>query len=109
MEARTETNTRSARGRKDSEGTQEIIKIKPIKDASADVMKLLRKAETAKAEANEAFKSLAERSGTNVSSLKKLFRSSLKGNFADVRNEVDQLSLLFEQVGEIQGGRETGE
>lgn len=94
-----------ARGRKDRDGTEETIKIKPIKDASKEVMKLLRRAETAKTECDDAFKLLAERSGTNVSNLKKLFKASLKGNYADVRRDIDQQSVIFEQVGEISSGK----
>lgn len=67
-------------------------------------MKLLRKAETAKTNSNEAFKALAERSGTTVGNLKRLFRASYKGNYADARRDIDQQSVLFEQVGEIPGG-----
>ena len=96
-------------GRRDKEGTEETIKIQPIKDGSAEVMKLYRKAESAKTAANEAMKALAERSGTNVSNLKKLFKASFKGNFVDVRRDVDQQSVLFETVGEIPGGAPSGE
>lgn len=99
-----------ARGRRDHDGSEETIKIQPIKDGAKEVMKLMRKAETAKIEANDAFKLLAERSGTNVSNLKKLFKASLKGNYADVRRDIDQQSVLFESVGEISaGGKGAGE
>lgn len=97
-----------SRGRKNSDGSEEVIKLKPIKDAANDVMKLMRKADVAKKEASDAINALAERSNTNASNLKRLFRASIKGNFADVRRDVDQQSVLFEQVGEIGQGTETG-
>jgi hypothetical protein len=102
------TRSRSG-GRKDNDGSEETIKIQPIKDGAAEVMKLYRKADSAKTACNDAMKLLAERSGTNVSNLKKLFKASFKGNFSDVRRDIDQQSVLFESVGEIAGGAPTGE
>lgn len=96
--------SRGRSGRKDKEGGEETIKIKPIKDAAKDVLKLMRKADAARGQVSDAIKALAERSGTNASNLKRLFKASLKGNFADVRRDVDQQSVLFEQVGEISEG-----
>lgn len=96
-------------GRQDRDGTSEVIKIADIKQGSAEVMKLYRKAETAKTSLNEALKALAERSGTNTGNLKKLFKASYKGNFAEARRDLDQQTVLFEQVGEIAGGAPSGE
>jgi hypothetical protein len=109
MEANTQTQTAldmkpGARGRKSADGSAEVIKITPIKEGAAEVMKLMRRAESAKTQAAEALEALAERSGTNVSVLKKLFKASLKGNFSDVRRDVDQAADLFERVGELPGG-----
>jgi len=95
-----------SRGRRDREGGEEVIKIAPIKEAAAQCMKLLNRMETAKADFSDAIKLLAERSGTNAANLKKLFKASHKGNFSDVRRDIDQQSVLFEQVGEVQGGGE---
>ena len=92
------------RGRKDRDGTEETIDFQIIKDRAPEIMKLFRKSEAAKTLLNEGFKALAEVSGTNTGNLKKLFRSSLKGNFADARRDVDQQQVLFETIGEIQGG-----
>lgn len=91
-------------GRRDRDGGEETIKIKPIKDSAKEVMRLMRRADDAKTELSDAIKALAERSGTNASNLKRLFKASFKGNFTDVRRDVDQQSVLFEQVGEIATG-----
>lgn len=98
-------------GRRDKDGTEETIKLKPIKDRMAEQMKLMRRADDAKTKMNEGFKSLAEASGTNVTNLKRLFRASFNGNFADARRDIDQQQVLFEQIGEIPGGAkgESGE
>lgn len=101
--------TEKRRGRRDADGSEEVIKFKPIRDAAKDIMRLLNKAEKAKADVSDAFKGLAERSGTNVSNLKRLFKASYNGNFADVRRDVDQQSILFEEIGEIEGGKDAGE
>lgn len=111
METQTELpgTTDKRRGRRDADGSEEVIKFKPIRDAAKDIMRLMNKAEKAKTDCNEAFKGLAERSGTNVANLKRLFKASYNGNFSDVRRDVDQQSVLFEEIGELQGGKDAGE
>lgn len=96
-------------GRRDKDGGEEVIKLKPIKDRMGEQMKLLRRAEDAKTKSNEGFKELAKASGTNVGNLKKLFRASNGGNFKDVQRDIDQQQVLFEQIGEIPGGGGKGE
>jgi len=107
MELATETSTRKPRatGRKDRDGGEEILKIPPIKDACSDMMKLYQKMLAAKVVFNECVKGVAERSNTNSATLKKLVRASAGGNFADVRRDVDQAAIVFEEVGEIAGGK----
>lgn len=95
----------SRSGRANRDGTEETIKIKPIKDACADLMKLHKKAENAKADYRTAVKGVAERSGTNAANINKLVKASSKGNYSDVRRDIDQQSVIFEQVGEIAGGK----
>lgn len=92
------------RGRKSSDGSEETIKIKPIKDAVGELMTLYKKAETAQAEYNNARKLVSERSNCNSADLNRLIKSSAKGNFEDVRRHIEQQSVLFEAVGEVPGG-----
>lgn len=94
-----------SRGRKEKDGTEETIKVQPIKDACSEMMKLYKKLETARGNFNDGIKAVAERSGVNSSTLKKLVKASADGNFVDVRRKVDQQSIVFEQVGEIAGGK----
>lgn len=101
-------NTTKANGRKNGDGTEETIKIKPIKDAVADAMKLYHKFETAKIDFNECIKGIAERSNANSSTLKKLISSSAKGKFEDTRRMVEQQQVIFEEVGEVPTGSVTG-
>lgn len=96
------------RGRKNSDGTEETIKIKPIQDAVKDAMKLYRKFDAAKIDFNECIKGIAERSNANASTIKKLISSSYKGKFEDARRMVEQQSVIFESVGEVPSGAVTG-
>lgn len=107
MEAGTQTSlpgTDRRPGRKGKDGGEEIIKFSTIKERSAEQMKLIRRADSAKNAMNDGFKALAEASGTNVSNLKKLFKASFNGNFKDVQRDIDQQQVLFETLGEIPGG-----
>ncbi len=99
---------RGATGRRDNDGTEETIKIPPIKQAAASLMKLYKKLEAARDDFNSDCKAVAERAGINSSTLKKLVKSSATGKFTDVRRDIDQASIVFEQVGEIAGGPEAG-
>lgn len=94
-----------ASGRKDPDGGEEIIKFQPTKEACADMIKLYQKMLAAKVVFNECVKGVAERSNTNAATLKKLVRASAGGNFADVRRDVDQFAIVFEEIGEIAGGK----
>lgn len=92
-----------ARGRK-RDGVEEVPKIGPIKDACANMMKLYRRMVSARESFNECVKRTAERSNVNSSALKALVRASHSGDFKEHQRRVDQVQLVFEQVGEIEGG-----
>lgn len=97
------------RGRKNSRGEEEVPNYKTVKDASANLMKLLRRQSVLNTEINEAFKAVAERSNTRAAHLRKLFKASLAGRFVDARNDADQQSVMFEMVGEVAAGPGSGE
>jgi hypothetical protein len=94
----------NANGRKDGTGTEETIKIRPLKDGCAECMKLYKIAEEAKKAYNAAAKAVSERGGINTGSFKKLITASAKGKYEDVRRSIEQQSVLFEKVGEVPGG-----
>lgn len=100
--------TKSARGRKDSEGTEEPIKFEPIKKACSEMMRAAKKVDLAQADYNNVCKIVAERSGVKAGSLKRLVRASIKGNYEDVKGAIDQQAALFETIGELHVGGETG-
>ena len=97
------------RGRKDSHGNEEVPDYKTIKQASAELMKLMRRQQAIGVEVNEAFKAVAEKSNTKAAHLRKIFKASLAGRFVDARNDADQQSVMFEMVGEIAAGPKSGD
>lgn len=98
-----------SRGRKGRDGSEETIKIKPIKDAVGDLMKLYKKAELARADYNNAAKAVAERSNANTADIKRLIKSSADGKYEDTRRHIEQQQVLFESVGEVPAGPGSGE
>jgi hypothetical protein len=90
-----------ARGRKGRDGSEETIKLKPIKDAVRELMALYKKLEQAQSDYNNLRKIVAERSNCNSADLNKLIKSSAKGNYQDVRRHIEQQQVLFEGVGEV--------
>lgn len=93
-----------ARGRK-REGVEEVPKMEPIRESSAEMMKLYRRLKSAQEGFNECIKAVAERSNVNSSTLKKLVTASFSGDFPEHRCKVEQMSIVFDQVGEIAGGK----
>lgn len=100
------TSTRRG-GRKNSDGQSEAIDITSIKKSTADLMRRYKKMENAKDDFNDACAKVAESTNVNARNLKKLVKASAKGNFVDVRRDVDQQGVLFEMVGEVTGGPST--
>lgn len=109
MQTQTEaSNTSSRAGRKSRDGSDEVIKFKPIKDATKDLMALFKKKQLADEAYRDQLKAVAERGNVNSSNLNRLVKASAKGNYADVRRDIDQQSILFENIGEIRGDGTTG-
>lgn len=94
-------------GGKNSDGQSEVIDVTSIKQATGDLMKRYKKMENAKDDFNDATAKVAERTNVNARTLKKLIKSSAQGNYADVRRDIDQQSVVFETVGEVAGGPNT--
>lgn len=97
-------------GRKGAGGTKEVPDFPEIKKATSELMKRFKKLEHARDDYNDAVAKVAERTNVNARNLNKLIKSSAKGNFVDVRRDVDQQGALFEMVGEVSAsGATTGE
>lgn len=102
-----ERESKRGNGRKDKDGTAEIVKFESITKGCSEMMKAYKKLELAKDDYNATVKAVAERSNSNVTTLKKLVRSSAKGNFQDVKDKLDQEQEVFDMVGEIGSGKES--
>lgn len=90
---------KGAKGRKD--GNQEaVIKTKVVKDRIDDLLVLLSKAESAATKYGDAIKATAEASGINSGALRKFVSARAGEKFEDKKRDCEQLSLLFEEVGE---------
>lgn len=94
-------------GRKTNGGTTEVPDFPTIKQATADLMKRFKKLQNAKDDYQDAVAKVAERTNVNARNLNKLIKCSAKGNYVDVRRDVDQLGAIFEMVGEVSGGPST--
>lgn len=94
-------------GRKSAGGTSEVPDFPSIKEGAADLMKRFKKLQNAKDDYQDACAKLAERSNTNARNINRLVKSSYKGNFADVRRDVEQTAAMFDIVGELPGGPQT--
>lgn len=96
---------RKAKGRKAADGTEKTLKPLTVKAGLAECMKLLRKVESAKENYQDAVKKLAESGGFQASALNKLLKVSLNGKFAEAKRDIDQVQILFDEVGEAAGGK----
>lgn len=88
-----------AKGRKSSDGTEDVIKVKPLKEAIAELETLKTKADAAKDRLNDAIKAVAERSGLLSKVVRKLVNARHGEGFEDAKREVDQLAIVFDEVG----------
>lgn len=95
--------SRGRRGRKDSTGDEQVLKVGPIKEALSELATLAKKSQLAAQAYNDARKKVAERSNCNSAQLNKLIKASLAGRFEDANRLVQQTAELFEAVGEVQG------
>lgn len=95
---------KGGRGRKSSNGDEETIKLKPIKDACEELMIAYKKLELAKQEYNKLKSLVAERSNCNASDIGRLIKSSATGKYEDTRRHIEQQQALFEGIGEVSPG-----
>lgn len=87
-----------ARGRKDSEGQEAVIKEKPLKDAVAELMVLNEKADAAKDKFNDAVKAVAEKAGMLAKVVRKAVKAKANDNIQEAEREAEQLSIAYEVV-----------
>lgn len=91
--------SRKPRARKDG-GQEQEIKLKPVKDRIDQLVSLHNTAQTATTEFGEAIKKAAEDSGLQASVVRRFVVARAGEKFEERKREVQQLEMLFDQIGE---------
>lgn len=92
----TETKSRKARGRKDSQGQEGVINRNEVEESLDELTQLYAASASAAEELNDAIKAVAERSGLLASVVRKYVTAKAGEKFDDVKKTVEQLSLIFD-------------
>ena len=91
---------RGARGRKDGDGQEVVIEMKPVREVLQELLELDKKARNAAQRRNDAIKAVAKKSGLLSSVVRKLVNARAGEDFAEEKRKVDQLALVFEEIGD---------
>jgi len=97
---------KGARGRKDKQGQEVVIKMKELEDRIVDLVDLYNKAGQASDKLNDAVKGAAEKCGLQASIVKKFVVARAGENFQEKRRDAEQLLLCFEEIGLLGGEKE---
>ena len=101
VDARERVARASARGRRDNQGQEAVIKPEPLKKALKDLGHLKTKAEEAKTKLREAVKAVAEKSGLESSVVNRLVNARHAGSekFDTMRRRIEQEQFVFSEIG----------
>ena len=87
-------------GRKDGSGTAAVIKTQPLKESIQELIRLFDKNATVRDDLNKAIKKVAEKTGVLSSVVRRLVAARAGDKFDEKKNEVEQLGIVFDEVGE---------
>lgn len=110
MDARTATDdainraSGKVKGRKDA-GQEAIIKSKEVENRIADLVDLHIKSVALKEKLNDAIKAVAEKAGLHASTVAKFVHARAGERFDETNTKIQQLALLFDEVGPFKGSR----
>jgi hypothetical protein len=91
----------SPRGRKDqTTGQEEAITLRPLKENIGELVMLYKQQQESAAKCSDAIKAAAEKSGLLANVVRKLVKARSGEKFEEAKRVVEQLSLVFEKVGE---------
>lgn len=91
----------SPRGRKDQTSGQEgAINMAPVKKSIEELVRLYMQQQAAAEKCSSAIKTVAEKSGLLSEVVRKLVKARAKDKFEEAKRTVEQLSLVFDQIGE---------
>jgi hypothetical protein len=94
------TQTNQVRGRRDRAGQENAIELEPIRERIEGLVALYGASCTAADEFNETVKAAAENAGLLAAVVRKFVIARAGERFAEESRKVEQLSLLFTEVGE---------
>ena len=81
-------------------GQEAVIKMAPVKENIDNLIELFTKAGEASEKLNDAIKAMAEKSGMLAVVVRKLVTARAGEKFDDEKRKVEQLSLIFDEVGD---------
>jgi hypothetical protein len=91
----------STRGRKDqTTGQEDAIRLAPIEESIEELVTLYTQQQESAERCSDAIKAAAERSGLLANVVRKFVKARAGEKFAEAKRTVEQLSLVFEEVGE---------
>jgi hypothetical protein len=91
--------TMKPRGRADKDGQEQVINLKPLREAVKDLGVLKAKLEEHREKLNAAIKKVAEQSGLNSPAVRRLVNARHSDNFDEVKRSIDQAQLVFDELG----------
>lgn len=100
MEPRTETVKRKPKGRVNPDDQEQVQQPQVIEKRIDELVRLKQSAETAAEEFAEGVKAAAEDSGMLASVVRRFVTARASEKFEERRRECEQLSILFEEIGE---------
>lgn len=89
-----------ALGRKDADKQEKVIELKIVRDRIDELIDLHNAAADAGAKFGNAIKSTAEKSGLLSATVRKFVVARAGEEFAETARRVQQLALVFEEVGQ---------
>lgn len=101
---------RKAEGRKSRDGSESVIKLETLRTRAQNLIELRLAMGDASARYNNAVKAVAEATGLLSTTVNKYVRARAGDNFREDRMKAQQLALVFEECGELDGTEgDTGE
>ena len=94
-----------ARGRKDADKQEAVIKMKELESRVVELEDLLRQATAAKDRYNDGVKVVAEKVGLLSSVVNKFVKARVGESFEDEKRKVEQLQLCFDEIGLVKGAK----
>lgn len=99
VQSQAEMAINRAKGRKDSEGQEAVIKSGKAKDEIERLVKLKGEAEDAAEKYNDAIKYVAEQAGLLAGVLRKFVNARAGDKYDDEKRKAEQLVLCFDEIG----------